>query len=653
MQEGRARWRVWLPTRWAWVYLLASPTSYLLALSLVATMIAKTVAISRLDDVGFAPTRAVAASFVDAAFLFALLAVLAVAERASRRLWLATIPIAILVSTIAIINAGYLSISGEQLTWPILSLGLSRFGDVGAIVSHSRFAGAGTIVLLALAVGSPIAASIVLRRAGRDADHRSRSAQRARAGATVALVTGALWLVLPLPNDYAIERLHANAVVGTYLGLASGDDWAESGTFTGFTRTEIVERAQIEKLAAMTEKPNILLVVLESTRREGTTLETADAPVHMPNLAALAARGIDLTSARAVLPYTTKSLWSMLCGRLPLMQAVVFEVSDNFEAQCLPRILAAAGWRTGFFQSAVGSFEDRPRLVNRFGFDHFVGGELLGEQLGYLGGDDRKLAEPFAHWLDEAPGKPFFATVLTSMTHHPYELPDDTLARARATGRPATTDEEKYQRLVEESDVLLGSLLSELSRRGIADSTYVIVVGDHGEGFGKRGVRQHASNFFEEGLRVPFVVAGPGIAPRKVHTAASLVDVTPTILDLVHVDLVPEVLALTPGRSVLRPLGDRVLPFGCFYEGKCMGYVRGTTKVVYVPQTDQAFAFALATDPDEHTPLPLDRAQRATLDEVKASLRALRTNHWILRRDPLARYAGYTCASGRTCTRTR
>lgn len=649
---GRAVWRSWLPSRWAWVYLVASPTSYLLVLSFVATVVAKTIAISRLDDAGFAPSRALAASFVDAAFLFVLALVLALAERVSRRLWLATIPIALLVSAIALINAGYLAISGEQLTWPILSLGLARFGDVGAIVSHSRFAGVGTIAMIVVAIGAPFGAGVLVRRGARIADHRTRSEQRARAAGLVTLVGGLLWLAIPLPNDYAIERLHKSAVVVTYVGLATGDEWAESGTFTGFARSELVSAAQIDA-AKSGAHPNIVLVVLESARREGTTLDRADAPVQTPNLVGLAARGIDLSNARSAIPYTTKSLWSMLCGRLPLMQAVVFEISDNFEAQCLPRILAAAGWRTGFFQSALGSFDDRPRLVNRLGFEHFTGGELLGAQLGYLGGDDRKLPAPVGRWLDEAPGTPFFATVLTSMTHHPYELPPDTLARTKASGRPVTTDEERYQRLVEEGDAFLGDLLAELSRRGLLETTYVIVVGDHGEGFGKRGVKQHASNFFEEGLRVPFVVTGPGIAPKKLDAPATLVDITPTILDLVHVELTADVLALTPGRSVLRPLGDRVLPFGCFYESKCLGYVHGTTKVVYVPQTDQAFAFNLATDPEERAPLPLDREQRATLDDVKASMRALRTNHWIMLRAPLDRYAGYTCANERTCGPTR
>src|SRR6185436_10270471 len=101
----------------------------------------------------------------------------------------------------------------------------------------------------------------------------------------------------------------------------------------------------------------------------------------------------------------------------------------------------------------------------------------------------------------KASDRPFFLPVLTSATHHPYRLPK-TLT---APGTPP----QRYARLVEAEDALLGDILKALDDNKLTGSTIVVALGDHGEGFGDRGVRQHDNNYFEEGLHVPFVIAGP------------------------------------------------------------------------------------------------------------------------------------------------
>ena len=102
-------------------------------------MAAKLPVVRGLEDIGFWPSRWIAACFVDVAFFAALAALLALAEKVSRKLLFATVPIALMIATVSVINAGYLSISGDQLSWPVLTLGLARFGDLAELRLDRRF----------------------------------------------------------------------------------------------------------------------------------------------------------------------------------------------------------------------------------------------------------------------------------------------------------------------------------------------------------------------------------------------------------------------------------------------------------------------------------------------------------------------------------
>jgi choline-sulfatase len=81
-------------------------------------------------------------------------------------------------------------------------------------------------------------------------------------------------------------------------------------------------------------------------------------------------------------------------------------------------------------------------------------------------------------------------------------------------------------------DDTLGRLLEALRASGFAQDTVVVLLSDHGEMLGERGL-WYKMNFFEGASRVPLVVASPGrFAPSRVRASVSLVDVLPTLVDL-------------------------------------------------------------------------------------------------------------------------
>ncbi len=91
--------------------------------------------------------------------------------------------------------------------------------------------------------------------------------------------------------------------------------------------------------------------------------------------------------------------------------------------------------------------------------------------------------------------------------------------------------ESLYQAELFYLDEWLGRLLSTMEDRGLLDSTLIILVSDHGEGFDlERGRINHAGRLHEDLVRVPVLMRGPGVIAREEPAHLSLVDIMPTLL---------------------------------------------------------------------------------------------------------------------------
>jgi choline-sulfatase len=89
-----------------------------------------------------------------------------------------------------------------------------------------------------------------------------------------------------------------------------------------------------------------------------------------------------------------------------------------------------------------------------------------------------------------------------------------------------------YYGAVSYVDDQIGVMLSALSDAGFAKNTIVLLLADHGDMLGERGL-WYKMNFFEPACRIPLIVHAPGrFAARRVASSASLVDVLPTLCEL-------------------------------------------------------------------------------------------------------------------------
>jgi choline-sulfatase len=158
-------------------------------------------------------------------------------------------------------------------------------------------------------------------------------------------------------------------------------------------------------------------------------------------------------------------------------------------------------------------------------------------------------------------------------------------------------------------DDQIGTILDALADSGLAGDSIVLLIGDHGEMLGERGL-WYKMNFFEGGARIPMIVHAPGrFAPARIAESVSLVDLLPTLVDLAGGGIPADLTTPFDGTSLLPHLTgaaghDEV--FGEYLgEGAIAPMVmirRGRWKFVHSP-VDPDQLYDLHLDPDELTNL--------------------------------------------------
>ncbi len=301
------------------------------------------------------------------------------------------------------------------------------------------------------------------------------------------------------------------------------------------------------------EKTNVLLISLDTVRRDHCSVYGYEHDT-TPSLTQLAKEGALFDMAYAPSSTTAPSHATMFTSLYPITHRVAkngLELSDRYET--LAEILNANGYQTVAF---VGSFV----LHSKFGFaqgfdffdDDFVASECMtdvGTWEGYQvnGAFDRRAnytTDRAIHWLKNKrnPAEPFFMFVHYFDPHNPYDPAEPFRSSFAPTSASATGVDKaigRYDAEIAFTDKYLGDLVEQMDRMGLKDNTLIAVVSDHGEGLMQHGYMYHGAHIYEEAVRVPMLFRFPGrIKKGAVFTEpVELVDLAPTILDLVNIDM--------------------------------------------------------------------------------------------------------------------
>jgi arylsulfatase A-like enzyme len=159
----------------------------------------------------------------------------------------------------------------------------------------------------------------------------------------------------------------------------------------------------------------------------------------------------------------------------------------------------------------------------------------------------------------------------------------------------------RYDHEVAYTDHHVGRLLDYFFTLPAAERTLVMVSADHGEAFGEHGRQAHGKELWEEIIRVPLIVIGPGVATKRVARQTSHIDLFPTIIDLFDVPIPDGV----HGQSLLTDWVDGQLapeqpviadqPKNPYYETRRI-FIKDGWKLHHLPDTGSWRLFRITDD---------------------------------------------------------
>lgn len=323
-----------------------------------------------------------------------------------------------------------------------------------------------------------------------------------------------------------------------------------------------------------------------------------------PNIDALAAQGVRFEHAYCPTPHTSYSIASMMTGKYmkPLLALGADESSETWAVQ-----LRRYGYRTAAFYPPAVFFIDEHRFRrmrdSNLGFEYFKE-EFARPELRHA---------QIERYLAAAPrDKPIFLWVHLFEPHEPYEMHAD----HPFSGDPRV---DAYDSEIAAADRFVGDLVKLVGeKRG--PGTVFVVSADHGEEHGDHGGRYHGTTVYEEQVRVPLVVAAPGLAPRVVHPPVQTIDLLPTTLAALDVPIPPRLRGRDLGPALLgvEPVSAEGLAFAETDDYTLLA--RGADRLVCARKIGSCTLFDVARDPSERHPVVDRPARIAELKKLTAAI---------------------------------
>jgi len=402
----------------------------------------------------------------------------------------------------------------------------------------------------------------------------------------------------------------------------------------------LVAAACAERAPSVAERPNVVLILADTTRADRMSLYGYGRPT-TPKLAARATGAVVFDAARSQASCTFPSVNSLLTSRQPFhfydQPLGHWSIPDAIPT--LAEILAANGWAT-FAVSASEVVRATPSKVNKVG-GYGAGFETFDEK---CAGQNAECVGGRAVALARAATQPFFAYLHYMDPHHPYQPPPgwrrfakpivtrDRWLKRGDPGRVLTSIYERKQKRrrfarhaaylsdayddeIRYLDFAVDRTLDELRAIGGTRDTLVIFASDHGEDFLEHDDLMHCRSLYETSIHVPLVMWLPGVAGRRVAAPVQNLDIVPTLLDYLGIDATPFGLE---GRSLRAAIdGDPAAAEVPAYaaQSALRAVVRGKDKLVYDLEHDEARLFDLGADPGEQHDLATERPAELRLLE--------------------------------------
>jgi len=248
--------------------------------------------------------------------------------------------------------------------------------------------------------------------------------------------------------------------------------------------------------------------------------------------------------------------------------------------------------------------------------------------------EDAYIGRRAAQWLADVPDDfPWHYFVSFVGPHGPFDPPTEYADRYRNAEMPAAIEDSlegkpewirrrvldmnadevavarrQYCAAIELIDDQVGRMLDALERRGVLDSTIIVFSSDHGEMLGDHGLFSK-SVAYESALRVPLIIAGPGIEGGRVSNAlVEMSDINPTLCELAGLPPQENIDARSLGPVVRGESAEHRANVVARLRGFCM--IRTARHKLIQNENGGRELYDLESDPDELHNLAADEADR-------------------------------------------
>ncbi|HAW97019.1 MAG TPA: sulfatase [Opitutae bacterium] len=425
--------------------------------------------------------------------------------------------------------------------------------------------------------------------------------------------------------------------------------------------------------------PNFLVIYMDDLGWADTSVRMMDSEpdsrsdfYRTPNLEKLAARGMRFSNGYAPAPTCTPSRKSIQFGKTPARLGYTF-VHDVLaikrglswaEEASLADVLKASdqNYVTAHFGKGMG--KEQMKTIGYDAHDEFDGrasnGNFHGDYVDLksrrpLPADDPKriysLTARSVDFLGKHAGKrPFLLMVSHYAVHVPHQatpavieryrklprgkyltdadyLPPNQIAKARKTSAWRL----QYAAMIDEVDAGMGKMMEVLEKSGELENTYVIYTSDNGGGLGPNGpLSWGKAQLFEGGLRVPWVVAGPGVkAGAQCDVPVVQWDLLPTLHDLsgskaplpknLDGGSLRDLLLKGNAGKVIRPVEGLIFHYPCYFAPPLSVIRLGDHKLMRHLLTGERRLYDVVKDPAEET--NLIRSMRSKADQLDSVMK--------------------------------
>lgn len=436
------------------------------------------------------------------------------------------------------------------------------------------------------------------------------------------------------PRTRVLSLLGVALLIVCTLTLSCADE-REAAVVTESATADITAPSAAIDSGSASAVRNLILISLDTLRPDHLGLYGYSRATS-PNLDRFAQRAVVFERATAQASSTRPSHQSLFLSKPPSTAAL--------GGLALAEVLAEQGFRTAAYTGGGN-------ISSKLGFAR--GFEVYEENSAGLASELPKAAA----WLRTHRDERFFLFLHTYDIHLPYDPPEPHYSMFTQpyngpvrgdNSRPILRREAGLNKEVSEpveldasdrehvvslydggihyTDAQLAHLFALIEELKLEDDTAIVFFSDHGEEFWEHGSVIHSRTLYQELIHVPLLIHAPGLAPARISTIVPMMDVSPTLLELLGMEPPSEFEGRTLAPLITGQEAQDQHRTVVSEQRSLKSMLEFPWKLVRDEASGEVSLFDLASDPGEHNnlastqPEVLARLNKQLSDRFKGHL---------------------------------